>query len=134
MNNLVFHGLAIWTFVLCSLAATAQALPQPVPAPVQNRFYSSDEYQLAHSMFDRIRNDLDRAQTNTYGPRFDSAHNALTALEQNWDRAHFDSRQMANTISAIQMVLNDNRLTPHDRDELSDDVSRLLDFQTDYYG
>jgi hypothetical protein len=128
MKNLVIHALAVCAFVSCSLAA------QPAPAEVRNPFYSADEYQLAHSMFDRIQNDLDQAQTNAYGPRFDSAHNALTVLEQNWDRAHFDSNQIANTISAIQMVLNDNRLMPHDHDALSDDVSRLLDFQTEYYG
>jgi len=128
MKNMVIHALAVWASVSCSLAA------QPAPAEVQSPFYSPDEYQLAHSMFDRIQTDLDQAQTNAYSLRLDMAQNELKTLEQNWDRAHFDSEQIANTISAIQMVLNDNRLAEHDRDVLGDDVSRLLDFQTDYYG
>ncbi len=121
--------------VFATLAASAQTTPEQVP----NRLYSPDEYQNTHSMFDKIRSDLYRAQTDAYPnylgdePRFDIAHNQLRTLEQNWDQGQYDSRELENTMSAVRMVINDNRLTPHDRDVLDSDLSRLLEFQTEYY-
>jgi hypothetical protein len=90
-------------------------------------------------MFDRIRADLYRAQTNAYpnylgdGSRFDVARNELNQLEHRWDQGRYDTSEFDNTFSAVQMVLNDNRLIPHDRDVLSADLSRLLEFRADYY-
>ncbi len=134
MKRLIIHCLVASCLPLFSLAASAQTL-----APVPNSYYSQDEYQLAHSMFDRVRSDLDRAQTsvnhNDVGDtsRFDIASMELGQLEHNWDQARFDSRQLEDTLSAIRMVLNDNRLAPYDQEALSSDLSRLLNFQTDYY-
>jgi hypothetical protein len=121
--------------MLVGLAASAETTPQQMTNP----YYSQDEYQIAHSMFDKVNADLNRAQTNAHpnnlgdSPRFDIAHNELRALEQSWDKARFDSSQMANTIAALRMVENDNRLMPHDRDVIDADLSRLMDFQTEYY-
>lgn len=128
-------------FVAVTVTASAQTASPPVTneQTVANSYYSPDEYRLAHTMFDSIRNDLDRAQTNAYpndlgdNPRFDIAHNELRNLEQSWNQGHYDIRQIGGTISAIQMVLHDNRLMPHDRDVLGRDLSRLLDFQDEYY-
>lgn len=129
----IFAGLGM---LLLSLTAPAQTVPEQI----HNPYYSQEEYQNTHSMFDTIRNDLYRAQTNAYpnylgdSPRFDIAHSELRQLEQNWDHAQYDSREIDNTISAMQMVLNDNRLMPHDRDVLNRDLSRLMEFRTEYYG
>jgi hypothetical protein len=128
-------------FFAVTVTASAQTASPPVTNEhtVANPYYSPDEYRLAHTMFDRIRNDLYRAQTNAYPndlgdtPRFDIAHNELRNLEQNWNQGHYDNRQIGDTISAIQMVLQDNRLRPHDRDVLGRDLSRLLDFKGEYY-
>ena len=136
MKRILLRGLAGSGLLLFSLAASAETIPQQI----QNPFYSQDEYQNTHSMFDKIRNDLYRAQTNAYpsflgdSPRFDIAHSQLRTLESNWDKGVYDSHELENTISAVQMVLNDNRLMGHDRDVLSADLSRLLEFRTEYYG
>ncbi len=136
MKRILLRGLAGSGLLLFSLAASAETIPQQK----QNPFYSQDEYQNTHSMFDKIRNDLYRAQTNAYpsflgdSPRFDIAHSQLRTLESNWDKGVYDSHELENTISAVQMVLNDNRLMGHDRDVLSADLSRLLEFRAEYYG
>ncbi len=146
MKRILLGGLAGSSLLLFGWAASGQTIPQQsisqqnMPQRIQNPFYSQDEYQNTHSMFDKIRNDLYRAQTNAYpnflgdSPRFDIVHNQLRTLENNWDKGVYDSRELDNTISAVQMVLNNNRLMGHDRDVLSADLSRLLEFRTEYYG
>jgi len=67
------------------------------------------------------------------GPDSALPTNELEALEQNWDKGKYDTREFDNTVSAVQMVLNDNRLIPHDGDVLSADLSRLLEFRAEYY-
>jgi len=124
------------SLLLLSLTLTAQTIPEQSP----NLFHSEDQYQLAHLVFDKLSADLSQVQTTrvqTNGLEdnaiFDRAQAELSALEQNWDKGHYVSRQMEGTISALQMVLRDNRLTPRDRDAFSNDLSRLLEFQTEYY-
>ncbi len=135
MRCILLRGVLGSSLLLFALAAAAQTTPQQIPNPL----YSQDEYQNTHSMFDKIRNDLDRAQTGAFpnylgdSPRFDIAHNELRTLEQNWDKGKYDSREFENTTSAVQMVLNDNRLMPYDREILSADLSRLLEFRAEYY-
>ena len=110
-----------------------------VEARTVNTFYSQDEYRLAQSMFDGMASDLNKAQSDVHtanlgdSPRFDIAHSELGTLQQNWDHARFDSGQIDDTITALRMVVHDNRLTGHDRDVLYRDLSRLLDFRTEYY-
>lgn len=135
MRRLLLQSLAGCGLLLLGVAANAQVTGQEI----QNPYYSQDQYQNTHSMFDQIRADLYAAQTNAYpnylgdGARFDVARNELQQLETNWDSAHYDGRQMENTVAAIQMVLNDNRLMGHDRDVLGADLARLLDFRSEYY-
>jgi hypothetical protein len=141
MHCTLLRSLVGSGFFLFSLAASAQTLSQPVRTP----YYSQDEIQVAHSIFDRAQSDLSRAQTNASqskdlgndpgdSPRYDIARTQLARLERSWDQGKFDSRQMSDTISALQMVLRDNHLLGSDRDLLGADVSRLLDFKMDYYG
>ena len=136
MKRILFGMFAGPGLLLFSLMASAQTMPEQV----RNPYYSQDEYQNTHSMFDEIRSDLYRAQTNAYpnylddNSRFGTAHDELRQLEQAWDHGQYDSREIANTISAVQMILNDNRLMPHDRDVLSADLNRLTEFRAEYYG
>ena len=135
MTRILLRGVLGSSLLLFTLAATAQTTPEQIPNP----FYSNDEYQNTHSMFDKIRSDLYRAQTDAHpnylgdGPRYNIAHTELRTLEQNWDKGKYDSLELENTTLAVQMVLNDNRLMPYDRDVLSSDLSRLLDFRAEYY-
>jgi len=131
MKRILIHSLVASSLLLFSLIASAQTTPEQF----RNPFHSQDEYELAHSMFDKLRADLSRAQTNYLADNaiFDRAQAELSVLERNWDKGHYESRQIERTISALQMVLRDNRLMPQDLDAFSDDLSQLLDFQTEYY-
>jgi hypothetical protein len=135
VKHFFLQSLIASSLALFPLIATVQAAEEPFANP----YYSPDEYQNAHSMFDKIRTDLDRAQTDVNSsslgdsPRFDIARMQLGQLENQWDQARFDSSEFNNTYAALHMVLNDNRLTGHDRDVLSADESRLLDFRSEYY-
>ena len=133
MKHVLIRTLGGASLLLFSLTANAQTSSEQIRSP----FYSQDQYQLAHSMFDKVTADLYQAQTDA-GPlegssRFIGANNQIRQLKQSWDKGQYLSRQMETTISAIQTVLTDNRLMPRDRDALSADLSHLLDFRTEYY-
>ncbi len=119
-------------FLLCAFLASSLTLLATTP---NASFYSQDEYRLAHSMFDTLQGDLASAQMHASGDiaRIERTRADLDQLEQNWDRARFDSRQMATAILDLRTVADDRRFQRDDRAALSVDVSRLLDFQTDYY-
>jgi len=140
MKHMLLHAVVASGVAFVPLIAMGQTVNPPnANQEVVNPYYSTDEYQLAHSMFNKVRADLYRAQTNAYPnylgdrSRFDIARNQLNGLEGNWDQGKYDVDEFQDTLSAVQMVLNDNHLMPHDRDVLSADVSRLLDFRTEYY-
>jgi hypothetical protein len=126
-------------FLSCFVAMNLVMFPLIAAEQITNPYYSADEYQNAHSIFDKIRADLSRAQTdaspNNLGdtPRFDIARMQLGQLENQWNQVHFDTAEFDDTYTALHMVLNDNRLTGHDRDVLSADESRLLEFRNEYY-
>ncbi len=127
------------TFIASSLALSPWIAAQAAEEEPANPYYSRDEYQLAHTMFDKIRTDLNAAQADVSsgdlgdGPRFDIARMQIGQLENQWDQADFNTSTLDNTYTALHMVLNDNRLTGHDRDVLSADESRLIEFRSEYY-
>jgi hypothetical protein len=130
----IFQGMLLAsTLALAPLAFAVQ------PNETANPYYSQEEFQNTHSMFDKIQADLNQAETNAYPDllgdrsRFDIARKQFTGLERQWDQGEFDTREFDNTFTALQMVLYDNRLLGHDREVLSADLSRLLEFRTEYY-
>lgn len=131
MKRVLFRSLMGSSLLLLSLTLSAQTIPEQI----RNPFYSEDQYQLAHLMFDKLSADIHRAQTNDLADNaiVSRAQAELSALQQNWDKGHYNSRQIEGTISAVQMVLRDNHLMPRDRNAFSDDLTRLLEFQIEYY-
>ena len=131
MRRILFRSLVGSSLLLLSLTLGAQTIPEQI----HNPFHSEDQYQLAHLMFDKLSADIHRVQTNDLADNVivGRAQAELSALEQNWDDGHYVSRQIEGTISAVQMVLRDNHLMPRDRNAFSDDLSRLLEFQIEYY-
>jgi hypothetical protein len=131
MKRIFLRSLGATSLLLLGWTLSAQTAPDELTNP----FHSEDQYQLAHSMFAKISADLSGAQTDYLADNaiFARAQAELSVLEQNWDKGHYNSRQIEGAISALQVVLRDNRLAPRDRDAFSDDLSQLLDFQTQYY-
>ena len=115
------------------LAARVPAQSSTSPSP----FYSTDQYQLAHSLFDKLSSDLALAETDVSrrdAARFNGARGQLEGLRRHWDTGVYDSREADRFVSTIRTLSHDNALLAIDRESLDSDLSRLLDFRAEYYG
>jgi hypothetical protein len=126
MRNATILGLAAG-LLLFSLHTRAQS-----PRGSLSPFYSADEYQRAHSLFNKLQADLNAAQASTPANLLDQARTGVRALQNNWDNAVYDSRQIYDTIVALETAADGSALE-RDRANLGDDVSRLLDLRREYY-
>jgi hypothetical protein len=135
MKRILFPTLAGCGLILCALTANAEMPGQQLSSPL----YSADEYQLAHSMFNRIAGDLTEAEKDAHHEtlsettQFDIAQGELAALQQDWDHGKYNTQEIQRTIAAVQKVLNGNRLLGQDNNALNADVGQLIDFETVYY-
>ena len=126
MRVVAFISLAA-LLLLFTMRGNAQ-----VPAVSGSTFYSTDEYQRAHFLFNKLAVDLNAAQNSTPTEVIGRARTDLNALENSWDRGVYDSRQMHETVLAVEAAV-DNTPRLRDRTDLGDDASRLLDLQREYY-
>jgi len=126
MRNATVLGLAAGLLLL-TLHARAQS-----PRGSLSPFYSADEYQRAHFLFDKLQADLTTAQSSTPANLLDQARADVNTLQNNWDNAVYDSRKMYDTILALETAADGSPLK-RDRANLGDDVSRLLDLRQEYY-
>jgi hypothetical protein len=131
MKRILIQSLVASNLLLFGMIAGAQTTPEQFVSP----FHSPDQYELAHSRFNKLSADLQQARSYDLADSamFDRAQAALRVLEQNWDSGHYQSRQIEGTVSAIQTVLRDSHLMPQDVDALAGDLSQMLDFRTEYY-
>src|SRR5579863_1217973 len=113
--------------VICAALAQAQSLTTS-----GSPFYSADEYQRAHSLFDKLHSDLQDAKSSAPEALITRADDQLDALENNWDNAVYSSSQMIATITDLEAVVN-HSTSFIDRANLGGDVSRLLDLRQEYY-
>ncbi|HTS49163.1 MAG TPA: hypothetical protein VMH05_14530 [Bryobacteraceae bacterium] len=132
MKDAITLGVAA-IVLLFPLRGHAQSLAvSRSPSASSSPFYSAEEYQRAHFLFDKLRTDLKTAQGSTSANLIDQASVAVNALQNNWDKAVYDSRQMYDTILVLETVVDQSPLHI-DRANLGDDVSRLLDLRQEYY-
>src|SRR5579864_2233309 len=110
--------LACSAFLLLSVAANAQYPPRDY-----GRYYDRGE------LFGRVRADLDRAESNPYANRGDRHRFNKVREELNEFQRSGSKHELNDTISSLQRVVNDNRISPRDRDALADDLYRLRDFR-----
>jgi hypothetical protein len=80
-------------------------------------------------LFSRVRADLERAQADSGWNggdrrRFDKVREELSEFQRSGNR-----HELNDTISALQKVVNDNRLAYRDRDILAQDLYQLRDFR-----
>jgi hypothetical protein len=98
----------------------------------QSPFYSADQYQLGHSVFDKLLGDLQAAQASTPAPLNNLARAEVSTLAKGWDNAVYDSRQMDVTVEGLRTLIN-GCVSLRDQVTLDADLSRLLDIQKEYY-
>ena len=96
--------------------------------------YPDDRYDRGGGLFDRVRADLDRAESTYYTSggdhrRFNKVREELSEFQGKWANGRFDRHELDDVIGTLQRVVNDNRLSYRDRDVLQDDLYRLRDFR-----
>ena len=116
--------------LLASLTASAQ---YPYQRPYDRDQYSYNRdgryYNRGGDVFDRLRSDLDRAEANSYRHggdrrRFDKVREEMSEFQRTGSR-----RELDDSISALQNVVNRNRLSNQDRDALGNDLDQLRAFR-----
>jgi hypothetical protein len=88
-------------------------------------------------VFAGVRDDLDHiysagAASDKERRRLDKTKEELTALQAKLDQGVFDNGTLNDVIDSMRKSANDNRLGPRDREVISDDVSRLHDYQRNH--
>ena len=102
----------------------------------RDSYYSQnrDENFWKGRLFDRIRDDIDRAQSNT--PTFSSdefrlarVKQELNELQRDASTGRFENKDLDDVMNALHRVVADNRMPERDRKLLSDDLDRLQDYK-----
>ncbi len=112
--------------LLLSLTASAQyQYPRG-----DGRYYDRGDYSRnGGDVFGRVRSDLDRAEASSYPNggdrrRFDKVREELNEFQRSGNR-----RELNEAISALQKVVDHNRLAYRDRDVLAGDLYRMRDLR-----
>jgi len=108
---------------LLTLCANAQYGPPPGPS----RYYERGENR--GSLFNRVRADLDRAESNSYSyggdrHRFNKVREELAEFQRSGN-----PHELNDAIGSLQKVVNDNRMPVRDRDMLISDLSAMREFR-----
>ena len=96
--------------------------------------YPDERDRRGAGLFDRVRADMDRAESNYFTSggdrrRFNRVREELAEFQGKWANGRYDRHELDDAIGALQKVVNDNRLNYRDRDVLQDDLYRLRDFR-----
>jgi hypothetical protein len=86
-------------------------------------------YRNGGGILERVRADLDRAESHSYGNGGDRKRFNNVRQELNDFRRSGNPHELNEAISKLQKVVNDNRLAPRDRDILADDLYRMREFR-----
>ena len=95
-------------------------------------FFHQQDWK-AH-LFQRVREDLNQVQSTTFPGGRDEYRIARTKqelgdLQAKLAENRYDQPQLDGVIAGLQRVIDSNKLSPRDRDMLSDDLSRLRDYR-----
>ncbi len=132
MKHLLLKTIAGSGLMLFTL--TANALPRQDNPRYQDQDRRGD--QDHDRMFDRIRDDLDRAQSETLP--FTADHNRLmdakvrvNQCQRMLNDGSYDRRTFDFAVSSMQRVLDLNRLSDREHDYLSGDIQAMRRVQAD---
>jgi len=97
--------------------------------------------QWRSRIFERVREDLEHVESENFAGRGDmyrlgQARRELDEMQGKLSAGRYDERELDDVIATLGNVVRDNRMSPRDRDILSDDLERLRDFRQrhDSYG
>jgi hypothetical protein len=135
MRHLV-KALAGSSLLLLSLTTTNA---QQYPPRGDTRYQDRDDTYRRGRLFDRIRVDLDRAEASALPftgdrMRIERAKQEMNEYQRSLDAGNYsDRRPLDDAVRALQRVLDANTLlSDRNRDVLTEDLSRLHDWQARY--
>ena len=84
--------------------------------------------------FSRIREDVEHVQSKAFPfgadqYRLNRTRQELDEMQGMLAAGRYDERELNDVIAALSQVVRDNRLSPRDRDTLTDDLNRLREFR-----
>ena len=136
MRNLFIKTLAGASLALFTMTANAQYQPRDYR-------YQERNYDRRDWIFNRLRGDLDRAESNTLPfvgdftgdrARISRARQEVNDFQRAWGFGDYDRRELNQAIRAVQNVLDENNLSDRTRNALMMDLNRLRDFRANQQG
>ncbi len=124
----------IMTAVLILASLTSIALAQDWYHDRDDR-YRGDQWRP--HVFSHVGQDLDhirsaRNASEKENRRLERTRQELAKMQADLDQGRFDNGLLNDVIDSLRKSANDERLSPRDRDVLSDDVNRLHDYQLNH--
>ncbi len=105
----------------------------------RDRFFQGEGWR--RNLFQRVREDVEHLQHSTFPFTGDQSRLARTIFELNelqgkLSQGRFDQHELDDVMYSLTNVLQYNRLSPRDRDVLTDDLRRMREFREhhDDYG
>jgi hypothetical protein len=107
----------------------------------QDWYHDRDERfrgeQWRPQVFSNVRQDLEhiwsaRNASEKENARLEKTKQELTKMQADLDQGRFDNGLLNDVIDSLNKSANDERLSPRDREILSDDVNRLHDYQRNH--
>lgn len=97
----------------------------------RDEFYRGNDWHM--HLFDRVREDLDHAETDSFKGsdrgRIDHTKKELAEMQGKLAARKFDQGELNDVVGSLRDVVKDNRLSAPDRDMLNDDLGRLRDYR-----
>jgi hypothetical protein len=97
----------------------------------REEFYRGNDWHM--HLFDRVREDLDHAETDSFRGsdrgRIDHTKMELAEMQGKLAAHRYDQKELNDVLGSLREVVKDNRLSEPDRDMLNDDLARLRDYR-----
>jgi hypothetical protein len=98
----------------------------------RDRFFQGEAWR--GNLFQRVREDVEHVQRSTFPFTGDQSRLSRTILELNelqgkLSAGRYDEHELGDVMEALTWVLQSNRLSPRDRDVLTDDLNRMREYR-----
>ena len=135
MRQLWIRSLVGSGLLLGALTLNAQNYPQQYQPRGDYNRYDQGREGWRNMMLNRVRSDLDNAQSRAipFGGdrwRLARAKQALNDFQSRLNSGDYDRRPLDMAINNMQVVVDNNRLPYRFQQSLSNDVNRLRDLQS----
>ena len=98
----------------------------------RDQFYHGEHWRAR--LFERVRQDVDRVQSSTFPVSKDEfrlvkTKEELSRLQDKLTAGRYDEPELNDVVTSLQRVVDSNKLSPRDREMLSDDLNHLREYK-----